>query len=915
MKMEEYKKKIKSEALEFHAMIGADICIGMLPLSLSCQYGGEDSALSMVWVNQDKGEMGLDALSGVFSDSPMNFLIPDAIADFHLAITKISLSYFFKRNASRFLLEALPYGSFIVETAVEERTRTLGFYLHLNGRFYFQDLPVLGDGARPSDCIGLKLFSVVTRPDRTNLEARIALTMMGADMEFPLSMEFPSNRALPRGSGGGDSVKWMDVNKDAGPLHLSRLGFEMGDGLVTAYVDAGVRLSVLLLEFMGLYLSIPLKDGEKAAFGISGLALSMTRPPLYISGGLYISGAGKEAVYTGEIAVRMKNFGASALCSYGKLNQGEDTLFAFLMLDFSLGGPPVFYVTGIAGGFGYNRGISLPAKVKDVGVFPFVAAAMGKGELKPDMSPGEVLVRMNDYIKPASNQYFVSAGVRFNSFGLVESFALLNVAFGERFELSLLGLSKLSLPPKSSSPFIYIELALKLVVAPDDGLFSAEGALSSASFLLHPDCRIQGGFAFFVWFGKNEHAGDFVITLGGYRSGFYVKHYPEVDRLGVNWKKNSGLTLAASFYFALTPACIMMGGNLGITFEWGRLKAWLRVWAEFFLRWKPFYYEISVGVTVGASYRWDFFPFYKTFSVELGADLELWGPPFGGKAHISWFVISFTIDLGEDKPDKNTIDWENFADTFLQEAGKNKLHLENHRERDLIGIQPAEGLIREATEGEAALMDSDHLCLEISTPLMCTMVKYGETQNKGDRALGILPMGVKTMQSILTAELSKRSEKFVMTPIYSDVPRALWDTSVPPNDTSDMLIEKVLSGMSITCVSNEPTGILPENGAYDMEVLCKNEQLREHTYSFVEPGAVDPGQYPEKDRLRQIETSIGLMGGERKRILDELSEVFGICREEELDVSGWTSGLDELLYAQPVLQRIGADRKSKEAGQ
>lgn len=924
-----------SKAANFQILAGAEITVGSLPFRLLYQYGGADSALRAEWTSEGgEGELQLDGLSDVFAGSPVSFSVPDSIGQFDLRLTAVAFTYFFKRKAFCFRMEARSYGSFQIETEKKEVGTVLAFALELQARFYFRELPALGSGANQEDFISLKRFSVELMPDKTvKIKALAELQLLKSRIEIPVSMEKKLPAAARNGVAVGEevSVHWLDVGKDAGPLHLSRLGFSMDEGSVAVYVDAGVRLSVLMLEFMGLSLSLPFQAGKAVDYGLSGVAVSVSKPPLSINGGLYLAGRREERIYTGQVMVRFQDFGLTALCSYGELAGGEPSLFAWLLLEASIGGPPAFFVTGIAGGFGYNRTIRLPSKVQDAGKFPFVAAAMGKGDLKASMTPAQVLVAMNEYIRPQNNQYFLSVGIRFTSFGVVESFALVNLEFGERFELSFLGISKLSMPVGSGTPMAYIELAIKAVFAPDDGLFGVEGALSSSSYLLNQNCRPQGGFAFFLWYGENEHAGDFVITLGGYRSGFFVSHYPKADRIGVNWKMSSELTLAAEFYFALIPSGVMMGGNLGITYEWRRLKAWLRVWAEFFMQWEPFLYEISVGVSVGASYRWDFFPFYKTFTVELGASLELWGPPFGGKAHISWFVISFTIKFGEGRPSPGVIGWDTFADQFLKENKDETAVVSGQQEtagRRLISIKPARGSLRVPKTGGCLLMDSDHMQLQITSRMICTGVKFGDSVLAWTKELGILPMGVTSMDSVLTVKLEleaglmpgqecgleaglrqQEALEFVQVDaLLENVPRAVWDVRKPLPDDTETLKQQVPVGIILTCKEREPEGVLPENGTgfYEMEILCRNQHLTPHSYAFLNPDPVLPKQYPEENRLKQIEDSIGMTGGQRKQILDELGSFFGVCREEEIRVSGWTCSLDEMMYAEPVLNRIGA---------
>ena len=66
---------------------------------------------------------------------------------------------------------------------------------------------------------------------------------------------------------------------------------------------------------------------------------------------------------------------------------------------------------------------------------------------------------------------------------------------------------------------------------PEQGLLGIDGILTENSFLLTPDCRLSGGFAFYTWF-KGTHAGDFVVTVGGYHPKFNVPaHYPKPARI------------------------------------------------------------------------------------------------------------------------------------------------------------------------------------------------------------------------------------------------------------------------------------------------------------------------------------------------------------------------------------------------
>ncbi len=913
--------------LEFHACVSADVFVGSLPFRLSYQYGRKDSVIRLEWDSQPGNPLALKELANSFADSPMEFPVHSTIDQFGLQITKAALSYYFQRKEFEFLIETMRYGSLQIGANQTESGTVLQFCLELKGKFYFRDLPVLNSVTDSSAYIGLKQFTLRIEPGpRALVGAVIQLKIVGDEIEIPINATAAEDKMHQTIAAAytdeAEKVKWKDIGKDIGPLHLSRIGFSMGDGCATLYVDAGVKLSILLLEFIELYLTIPFQADRSFGYGLKGIAVTMSKPPLSISGGLYLSGNRGQRIYTGEVMVRFQKLGLTALCSYGEFDGGKPSLFAFLILEANLGGPPVFYVTAIAGGFGYNRSIRIPDRVQDVEKFPFVAAAMGKGNLKSTMTPAEVLTAMNKDISLQNNQYFVSAGIRFTSFGIVESFALLNVEFGTHFRVSLLGLSKLSLPVNSENPMAYLELGLKMSLIPDEGVFSIEGALSNASYLLDRNCKLHGGFAFVFWFGKHEHAGDFVITLGGYRKGFQVAHYPQVDRIGINWKMDNHLNLAAEFYFALVPTGIMMGGQLNLTYENGRFKAWLRAWAEFFMQWKPFLYNISVGISLGASYRWDFFPFFKTFKVELGANLELWGPPFGGKVHISWWVISLTIRFGKGRPVAEPINWNDFSNTFLRSSGtaQNTLQTDSDTKR-LIRIQAANGVVRQ--QNGHVLMDSDHMRIEIMSQMVCTSIQFGTTEVVKGNNLGILPMKISSFSSILSVDLARESASIRTaadtddSPIYTEalyqnVPKALWATQAPAPNDANMVIKNVPCGIAISCKPKAPEGVLPLQGAYDMDILCRNEFLEEHTYAYTTPKTITPIQYPQKDWQKLIEESIGQTGGKRKEILNEVSAIWGLWNENEINVSGWTSSLDEMLYAMPVIKTIGVSAGTKD---
>ena len=59
-----------------------------------------------------------------------------------------------------------------------------------------------------------------------------------------------------------------------------------------------------------------------------------------------------------------------------------------------------------------------------------------------------------------------------------------------------------------------------------------------------------------MWF-SGPHAGEFVLTLGGYHPSFHRDGYPVVPRLGFVWTVSSFLVIKGESYFALTSEAMM----------------------------------------------------------------------------------------------------------------------------------------------------------------------------------------------------------------------------------------------------------------------------------------------------------------------------------------------------------------------
>jgi hypothetical protein len=490
---------------------------------------------------------------------------------------------------------------------------------------------------------------------------------------------------------------------------------------------------------------------------------------------------------------------------------GAPSIFVQAVIDYPLGGPAFFFIEGLVFGFGYNRSLKLPP-VEQVSTFPLVALAR---EAAAGGSPGDLAARLGDHVVPAEGEYFVTAGVKFTSFKLVEGVVLLAVAFGQQLEIDVLGIATLSSPPRAtagSGPLLMrAELGLVARYQPAAGLLSIEGRLLPDAYLFAEACHLTGGFAFRSW----SATGDFVLTMGGYHTKFKPPaHYPRVPRLGLSWKVDECLSLKADAYFAVTPAAFMAGGHLRANWESGDLHAWFNGGIDCLVAWQPYHYDAHAELAIGASYR----TWCHTFTVELSAALHVWGPPFSGTAHVKWWVFSFDIAFGDARkpprarPAKLPTTWHDVQQGFLPapadvlsvtaEAGQTAQHGQttagsrtNNKRDDLGAINPRELRIR----------------LHSAIPIK-SGTALGQPLADPRTDVGIAPMGKSDADwtAAIDVEVLQQGSpvrgRFTCKPCpTTQLPAALWGHDRAPRLGAPTLVE------ALTDLLIEPLAIVPES--------------------------------------------------------------------------------------------------------
>lgn len=665
----------------------------------------------------------------------------------------------------------------------------------------------------------------------------------------PAAGESNTTVSISTGTSSDDSAKWFDVGKTVGPLSLKRMGLKYQDKKVWFLFDASLSAGAITLIVDGLGAGIDpfeLLGGRfKPAFTLRGLGLTI-KGPAEVSGAFLrerISDPrGDYDEFSGIVLIKTEALTVAGMGTYADPPWGDPSFFAYAFLDKTIGGPPFFFVTGLALGISVNRNLDLPP-IDQVSRFPLVRLALGE----PIAPPGTTLpaVRntggdtelakllqvqqaMKPYTRPNSGQVVLAIGVRFTTFQLLNSFALLVASFGKPFKLDLLISSRLqipALPPGSNTspvpPIAQIGIDLRGTWIPEEGFLIIEGRITEGSWFLDSACRLSGGAAFASW-TKGPHNGDFVMTVGGYHPKFPVPpHYPKVPRLALNLTRGP-LEIKGEAYFAMTPAALMAGGTLNATFTEGRIQVWFNCAADFLIAWEPFRYEATMQVEVGASYRTDI----GTIRASIGARLQLWGPNLSGIATVDLKVLKYDVTFGDPKTPVAAINAQTFRQRFLPASND-----------ELISIGVSNGLLRSGTH--------DGVPLFVVNPADFTLAIESVIPEPDGQTIGIGPMGRTALPGarILTVTIDEDSQ-FKQEAIRKPVPSALWapapregEVRSPDLSSSNTVIDAIVG---YTIKPNEYALIVktnpdefPEKGHLSVFIARQQQNNETSYYAYV----------------------------------------------------------------------------------
>ncbi|RLU81814.1 hypothetical protein CTZ27_31940 [Streptomyces griseocarneus] len=669
----------------------------------------------------------------------------------------------------------------------------------------------------------------------------------------------PSDPAAP-------AAAWVTLDRSFGPLYVRRLGASYQDERLWVLCDATVHAGPLELGVDGLGLGIALDGKDFTPSGrLDGLSLSFRKPPLEISGAFVNKPVTADSPYDrlieGSALIKTPSASFGAIGAYEHLKSGTRSMFLYAELGAAFGGPPAFRVTAVKAGFGYNSGLRVPS-IDQVAGFPLLRGLAGAGEGTPP-EPLDVLKELTEgtdgapaWVTPHEGSTWLALGLDADIFEIVHCKALAFAEFGpDDLVVGLLGSAKAQFPDPAKGlgePYASVELDISAVYRHSADMLAVDARLAPDSFLLDRSVHLTGGAALRLWFGSSDHPGDFVFTIGGYHPRFAPPaHYPRADPVGVDWTPGSELTVKGTSYFALTPSAVMAGGRLDLRYDGSWAKARIDVGFDALVEWAPFHYEVDVWAEITAQV-WLLFGWSGEAS--LGARLSVWGPSFGGTAHVKVLGISIPIDFGEPKAGPAPIGWEQFR-TLLPQLP--------------LTLTPADGLhpdhaaaaqrTEPADSGSGAwTATADGFAFTVGSAFPASGLEVnGEDETKDSHAkVGIRPMGKTGLDVTLAVTVEEETGDGRWRQLPADrwqdwdvkvhkapQPAALWGTGKADDALGAApLVEDLVSGARIAV----PAPRLPEAAASSRSGRLDHAPLPAGTLPL-DPGAAPAGIRGERE--------------------------------------------------------------------
>lgn len=626
------------------------------------------------------------------------------------------------------------------------------------------------------------------------------------------------------------------VGKKFGPITIASVGLGMRDGGIGIKITGGLAIGPVAFELIGFEITSPI-DHFDPDITLEGLGLNINKGGLSLEGLMmkrnieipktdYITGqvtTEQLTGYTGSLSIQYTQYNLDALGSYAQLPDGSPSMFLYGFLGAPLGGPPFLYISGVAAGFGYNRTFNLPPPTA-ISQFPLIQPVIGT---LPQGTMADNFAAMNKDFLPKEGAFWGAVGLRIESFNMIECFALLDIQFNEEIEIDVMGICNMSFPVQqegeSTLPLARVLLGLEARILPEQGILTVGGGIQPGTYFIDPAVHVSGGFGMLSILSDQTSgdyagakAGTFTFSIGGYPQHYSTPtYYPVLKRIQLSWQYSSMLSIKGSAYFAIVPEAMLAGGALQSLFQIGGpldISASFILGADLTINWKPYHYtaDVSLEIDVSAKINIDcwLFSIHMDFNMDLGADLQVFGPPFAGKGFLTVHtVITFSVDVsfGEANPTPQPIDWSTFKNSFLPAPA------------NMLTASVSNGLINKVAETTGNITTTIDVVNPKTMSISCqtafplkSIIDSTKTSITalGNTNFGIAPMAKtnKDVQSSLTITITKEGEQveddFEYTIVNRNLPSAMWQAATKEGELPDTkgkgLLTDLVGGIEIT---------------------------------------------------------------------------------------------------------------------
>ncbi|KAJ5725999.1 uncharacterized protein N7483_007356 [Penicillium malachiteum] len=588
----------------------------------------------------------------------------------------------------------------------------------------------------------------------------------------------------------GPQSEMAPIKKNHNGLSITNVGVQMAGHILTVHLNANVTLGPIEMAIIGLALHLDLTDAKfpsladiKPTFSIDGLAISYDRSPVRISGLFQHQKSSSADTFAGGVVIGLSKYTFAAVGAYSQVTPAPPAQpFKSFFIFGALTGPLMHFefgeLRGISGGFGYNSFVNLP-DVSAVSQFPFLG--MMNADNSDPLKTLETFTSGGTIVSQTESLWF-AAGLKLRIFEVIDVSAVVSLQLSQGDPVLAILAEATAMVPQTATvekAFALIDFGIIATLDLGDGTLMIQGQINPQSFLLSHACHPAGGFALCVWSTHSGHGGDMVFSVGGFHPVFSrPAHYPNPPRVGISWIFDSHISIVGGAYYAITPSAIMAGASLQALFSMGSLSAHIDAHADFLVNFEPFHYQASVGVMASVSYELKVWFITKKLSINLGADLDLHGPPMAGIAHFSFWVMSFDVAFGESKPTVTPLTLSGFWDMLSKGTpGKS-----NHVMAVEAGLLPSP--TQDAKKDESSVKETislvrgGSLALGIYARVPINSATYpGAKSVEDDTPIRSRPMQLTntTIKSNIAFTITPPPDNaFTLFPIIKDVPTSIW---------------------------------------------------------------------------------------------------------------------------------------------